>query len=29
MSNTAGGKTEICFQIELTKFQTIGDKDEP
>lgn len=29
MSNTATGKTEICLQIELTNFQTIGDKDEP
>lgn len=29
MSNTAAGKTEICLQIELTKFQTICDKDEP
>lgn len=28
MSNTATGKTEIFLQIELTKFQTIGDKDE-
>lgn len=26
---TATGKTEICLQIELTNFQTIGDKDEP
>lgn len=29
MSNSPTGKTEICLQIELTKFQTICDKDEP
>lgn len=29
MSNTAAGKTEICLQIKLTKFQPICDKDEP
>lgn len=29
MSNAAAGKTDTCLQTELTKLQTIHDKDEP